>query len=144
MDLKTCTKCNEPKDPNEFNDKTPTRKQSWCKSCMSEYHSTRYLSHPTYKRDMLLCRKKHIEEARLFVINYLSTHPCVDCGEPDIIVLEFDHRGDKLRNLSRMVNNGNSLKTLQREIDKCVVRCANCHRRATAKQFNTFKFQATV
>jgi hypothetical protein len=34
-----------------------------------------------------------------------------------------------------------SLDALQKEIDKCVVRCANCHRRKTAKESGFWKFK---
>jgi hypothetical protein len=62
----------------------------------------------------------------------LSTHPCVDCREDDIIVLEFDHvRGSKRKELSRLVNAGASVASLLAEVEKCEVRCANCHRRVT-------------
>jgi hypothetical protein len=70
---------------------------------------------------------------RAFVSTYLATHPCVDCGEADPVVLEFDHvRGEKRMDVGRMATSvGVGLVTLQAEIDKCEVRCANCHRRKT-------------
>jgi hypothetical protein len=69
----------------------------------------------------------------LAVYEYLSAHPCVDCGEADPVVLEFDHvRGEKVRGIARMMSGTHSVKTIMAEIGKCDVRCANCHRRVTA------------
>lgn len=69
----------------------------------------------------------------------LLAHPCVDCGETDPVVLEFDHRSDKSDNIGSMLRHGTSTETMEREIAKCDVRCANCHRRKTAKQFGWWK-----
>lgn len=67
---------------------------------------------------------------RKFIFEFLLKNPCVDCGESDPVVLEFDHVvGKKHRNVSAMVINASSIKKIQEEIDKCEVRCANCHRR---------------
>ena len=67
--------------------------------------------------------------------NYLKTHPCVDCGEGNPVVLEFDHvRGAKKKELSRMWTTGYALETIKEEIEKCEVRCRNCHAIKTAKQ----------
>jgi hypothetical protein len=51
---------------------------------------------------------------------------CVDCGNEDPDVLEFDHVfGTKMRHVTGLVGGGRP--TLLREIAKCEVRCANCH-----------------
>jgi Zn ribbon nucleic-acid-binding protein len=72
------------------------------------------------------------DRIRAYISNYLKTNPCVDCGEANIIVLEFDHIGDdKDFNLSDAARKGVSMKKLNAEIAKCEVRCANCHRRKT-------------
>lgn len=66
---------------------------------------------------------------------YLDEHPCVDCGESDPIVLDFDHiRGTKTASVSYLLGSSMSWDRVQKEIDKCVVRCANCHRKKTAKE----------
>jgi hypothetical protein len=66
-----------------------------------------------------------------FVHGILARSSCTDCGERDMLVLEFDHVGVKRGQVSKMVFNV-SLATLEREIAECEVRCCNCHRRVTA------------
>jgi hypothetical protein len=71
---------------------------------------------------------------------YLRVHPCVDCGESDPLVLEFDHKDgvDKLETIAFLRARG-SRDELVAEIEKCEVRCSNCHQRRTAKQFGWTK-----
>jgi hypothetical protein len=71
------------------------------------------------------------ERIRVFINNYLKGNPCVDCGEADTIVLEFDHVAGKDFNISDATRKGVSMKRLKDEIAKCEVRCANCHRKKT-------------
>ena len=72
---------------------------------------------------------------REWIREYLREHPCVDCGETNLIVLEFDHvRGTKLFNMGEATSKGYSLKRVQAEVAKCEVRCANCHRQKTYKE----------
>lgn len=66
----------------------------------------------------------------LTVLNHLKTHPCVDCGESDLILLDFDHRNpeDKKGKVARLAADGVSQSRILDEIQKCDVRCAKCHR----------------
>lgn len=71
------------------------------------------------------------------VVKYLKDHPCVDCGEDDVIVLEFDHvRGEKVNHVSTMIHSTRSIEQIFDEIAKCEVVCANCHKRRTAMRGN--------
>ncbi|HUQ41396.1 MAG TPA: hypothetical protein VM052_02730 [Candidatus Limnocylindrales bacterium] len=66
----------------------------------------------------------------------MRTHPCIDCGETDSLLLDFDHRAgeEKLDDVSRLIGRRAS-SIVKTEIDKCDVRCVSCHRRKTAQQF---------
>ena len=80
----------------------------------------------------IIYKRKARKRNRVFVSNHLKEHPCVDCGEYNILVLEFDHvRGKKRKCVANLVGSAVSLATMQKEIDKCDVRCANCHRKKT-------------
>ena len=90
----------------------------------------------TYKAKARQHTKSQRTRLREFILDYLSRHPCLDCGETDPIVLEFDHRdpGTKRFAIADVVARGVSVTTISAEIAKCDVRCANCHRRRTHRQ----------
>lgn len=69
------------------------------------------------------------------MMEHLRTHPCTDCGEPDPVVLDFDHLPgtDKRFEIARAVNaSKRGWPSILSEIQKCEVVWANCHRRRTA------------
>jgi hypothetical protein len=67
-------------------------------------------------------------------MSYLKTHPCVDCGISDVVLLDFDHvRGKKRAGVCDLINRAARWETILTEIEKCEVVCANCHRKRTAK-----------
>jgi hypothetical protein len=72
----------------------------------------------------------------------LARSACIDCGESDSLVLEFDHVGTKRENVSRLAWSGSSLATIDAEIAKCEIRCANCHRRVTSARGGHFRSRA--
>jgi len=93
-----------------------------------------------YKAKSAKSKLVAIERNQRFLMCYLQTHPCVDCGVSDPFVLEFDHIRSKSNNVSQMALNACSLENIQREIAKCVVRCANCHRKKTRIEQNWLKW----
>jgi len=135
---KTCTNCLEEKPLDQFPFKNRLRgeRHGICKECTAKRSRELYYGNRESRIAQVAGkRRSYIDEARAFVIDYLSTHPCVDCGETDLVVLDFDHvKGQKVANISRMVYGGTSLSTIQREIEKCEVRCANCHKIKTEER----------
>ena len=80
-------------------------------------------------------QERHRQRNFCRVIEYLKDHPCADCGETDMVVLDFDHLPgtSKRFDVARAVSGSTrSWESIQAEIDKCDVVRANCHRRRTA------------
>ena len=77
-----------------------------------------------------------------YVVDYLLEHPCVDCGEKDIRVLEFDHLHSKKFGISTAIHQSYKLRDIKAEIAKCEVRCSNCHLKKTHKDQNSYKHKA--
>lgn len=94
-----------------------------------------YANHDYYRKHHTELTERKRREKSKKVFEYLLDHPCVDCGESDPIVLEFDHRDgeEKVRPVTLMVGQNLGLEKIFKEIEKCDARCANCHRRRTAK-----------
>ena len=83
------------------------------------------------------------ERNRKALLEYLLAHHCIDCGEKDIVLLEFDHkklRGRKNPCITSLIN-GSTWDVISKEITLCDIRCANCHTRKTAKQFNWWRLK---
>lgn len=76
------------------------------------------------------------------MVEYLQQRCCVDCGETDIIVLEFDHLRDKKANVATLMLRSVEWALIIEEIEKCEVVCANCHRRRTAQRANNYRHRA--
>jgi len=87
--------------------------------------------------------RKAASANRVLAYTHLGSNPCVDCGESDPVVLEFDHILPKHRDISLMWRTGFSSSALAAEIAKCVVRCGNCHRRKTAREQGLHEFKAS-
>ncbi len=132
-----CNRCHEEKDEEEFNwrFKALGTRQRTCRECQKAQKSDWYARNSdTHKANVYQNRTRTSNGVREFLYEFLSTHPCVICGETDIRVLEFDHvRGQKRAAIGTLLKNGFSIAVIQEEIDKCDVVCANCHKRKTYK-----------
>src|SRR6266446_5501601 len=137
MELKTCARCGTAKAITEFTFKNVRagRRHSYCRDCTREQVRLHYYSNQHYYVRKAIQRKSRvITEQREWVLSYLELHPCVDCGEADPRCLDFDHvRGKKRCDVSRMLGNY-GWEVIEKEIGKCEVRCANCHRKRTAER----------
>ena len=133
--MKTCYICGEQKPFEKFgkNSRTSDGLQIKCIECKREYERLNYLENVLQRQaQRKIIRTKSSVRNKNFVLDYLSKHPCVDCGNTNVIVLDFDHiNNDKEHNVSDMTHRGWSLNNLKKEIEKCEVRCANCHRIVT-------------
>jgi hypothetical protein len=138
--MQSCNRCGQQKEPGEFSDRG-AKKQPWCKECNRAYARQYYKdNNAKLKKDLYKLRLLRVAANKRYMIDYLASHSCIDCGEKDPVVLEFDHvRGVKKDVMSTLVTQGYSLKTIAAEIDKCEVVCANCHRRRTALRGGFYK-----
>lgn len=105
-----------------------------CKPCLAVARKLKYASDPAIREQRQKNYTAMRRRNRLIVWDYLLEHPCIDCGQADPMVLEFDHvdRSTKSYEISE-ASRGKSVKNLLAEMAKCVVRCANCHRKKTYK-----------
>jgi len=138
---KRCPKCTQELPAEMFSIRAPGKLTSYCKRCQRAYckeHYQRYVRKHNTRRNN--STQRYRSRNRVLLMEYLRTHPCVDCGEADQVVLELDHvRGAKSCEISVMVAAGRSWKRIEDELAKCVVRCANCHRRKTAIDLRWYK-----
>jgi len=145
--MKTCTRCGETKPLCQFppiRRSEPEKLQSWCRSCFAEAGARHYRNNIDRERARLYRNNsRRRAESQSSVLEFLLAHPCVDCGEEEVVVLQFDHLRDKKFDISAMISSGASWHRIEAEIAKCVVRCANCHHRKTAIERGYRKLKAT-
>ena len=77
-----------------------------------------------------------------YLLDFFVANPCVDCGESDPVVLEFDHLRDKAFDIGASLPY-RSWESILDEIAKCDVVCANCHRRRTARRAGHLRMRLT-
>ena len=133
-DLKHCTSCDSYKSFDDFHKNNQARdgRNSRCKPCRSAYVKANRPPYTGKSEAMKRAQKKSWERNQKFMGDYLATHPCVDCGNTDIRLLDFDHiTNDKQYGIGTMVSTTFSIARIEAEIAKCEVRCANCHRLKT-------------
>ncbi len=118
--------------------------QSNCKQCKSTAFRLYYVADRRAQlRRVQKNKKRYAVEVRDYIWAYLRTHHCLDCGESDARVLEFDHRCDKRCAVAVLTSGNYPVSSVSKEIAKCDVRCANCHARKTAISIDNWKQKRT-
>ena len=112
-----------------------------CREC-SKKRSKRYYSE-NQEHHCKVVRKRNVKrqkEAKDYIMSVFSGKKCMDCSTTDIRVFEFDHvHGKKFKHVSIMVSQGYSIEVIQKEIDKCEIVCANCHRIRTLERISSYR-----
>ena len=133
METKICTKCGKELPLTEFNfrDKSKGTYRAMCKECLhkrkNELYQTKYKER--YRDKLRDNKKKHRELIRQ-KIKELKSCGCAICGEKDECCLDFHHLYEKDFNIGNCRDI--TIDTLLKEIQKCIVLCANCHRKLHA------------
>ena len=136
---KYCPSCAQEKEIGAFgvNAARPDKLQSQCRECKKLTQDRWYKKNKARHIANVTKRRRQVETEIIdSMIAYLREHPCVDCGEDNPVVLEFDHvKGHKRNSICNMIRAGCSWEHIYEEMQKCEVRCCKCHRIKTAKQF---------
>ena len=135
--MRMCGRCGREKPESSFNWRRVEKGQrDNCRACRAAYKREHYRRNRQRYIDNASIRRARIHEVRMrWLVQYLAEHPCEDCGESDVVVLEFDHPEDveKRFDITRGLKDRNWQDVLD-EISRCDVVCANCHRRRTAER----------
>ncbi len=118
--------------------------QSHCKDCNRARSRAYYARNKAKHKGIVRANKKRYnKKTQNFLLDYLAAHPCIDCGTTNILVLEFDHmdRSEKLNNISSLLRLDVGPARMSAEVDKCEVRCANCHRVKTHQENNSYRYK---
>ena len=119
MDTKICSKCGKELPLTEYYSRGNGQLRAECMKCHSNYVKGKYQE-----------RKNLVNEIKLDV-------GCAKCGERRPYMLDFHHKDPSIKDttIARLTSNRNNIEDIQKEIDKCIVLCSNCHR-----EFHHFEF----
>ena len=138
----TCSNCETPL--TEENKAAGHSKQ--CKPCVAARQRAYYKANPEiynkHKGYVAKNDEKWKSRVTTYILNVLKeSNGCVDCGEDNLLVLEFDHREPNIKEygISKLRTKKIPWDLFVAEIDKCEVVCANCHRIRTAKTFGNWR-----
>ena len=143
--LRRCGRCRQFKPVTEFgwHRKHLGQWDTYCRPCRSAYGRDHYLANRQRYVDQAQKRKEELGLKRTrFLLEYFRAHPCVDCGETDSVVLEFDHLREKTFNIGSDLSR-RRWNSILAEMAKCEVVCANCHRRRTGRRRGSLRTRLT-
>jgi hypothetical protein len=132
MKTKTCTICKILKPIAEFDfTKSKPNGQSYCSACRRNWMQKHYKKHKReYKAKAIEAKRRRRE-----LINSLKARPCSDCKQSyPPYVMDFDHISNKSFNIGNNIDL--SKDKVLKEISKCDLVCANCHRLRTHKHLS--------
>jgi len=76
-------------------------------------------------------RQNSKEQLKEQCLNYLGGKICKRCNNRDMPICCYEfhhHKGCKEMEISKLISQKKPFDIVKKELDKCVVVCANCHR----------------
>ena len=140
---KRCCRCKALKDTSQFHRSAPRRDglQSYCRDCKRAIDREHNEKNP--RRNQGRTREYALRNLK-WVYEYLKTKQCewegCDVSDPDMLVFDHLNPDDKREHVSIMAHNSWGLKSIQEEVAKCRVLCANHHQKHTIQQFGYKKW----
>lgn len=136
--MKYCSKCETDKPDEDFHltGRAESKKlHSYCKDCRKIYDKEAKTKNFDRLSALKKARRAKYKAEIIELLYPILEKGCSSCDEKDIRVLEFNHVDEtgKLANIGEASRMGKEF--LLRELKKCVLLCANCHRRHTHIQF---------
>lgn len=136
--MKTCSRCklDRPLDAFHKNKSHQDGRQRYCKACRVDYSKEHYEKDKAPYKARTAARNKIYRKQIREWLNEQKDQPCADCKRIfHPFQMDFDHvRGEKLFDISQVPRYGKSKEMVQKEIDKCELVCACCHRLRTHKR----------
>jgi len=129
--MKTCSRCKTDKPLHHFHRSSRMKDglQSSCKSCMAEsYTRSRKAKQSHYQEVAKSRRQKNVDLMR----EWKEDRGCKACGESFGPCLELHHLDPNKKEGDPSSFTYASFEKFLNEAEKCVVLCANCHRKVHA------------
>jgi len=127
---KQCSVCRKDKDVESFPFKYKAKgiRHYTCREC---WVVIRKASYEANKQSTFDRNKKNSQKTRAWYLEYKLKLNCERCPEKHPACLDFHHTNplEKDNDVASMIHGNHSIAALKREIAKCVVLCANCHRK---------------
>lgn len=129
METKKCTKCGKilPVEMFRWRNQSKGQRRAQCKICQSLQDKKYYKNSNERQAQVKQNTLSYIERNAKYIEERRSVG-CQKCGEQRPYLLDFHHVNPAEKEYTIHEMRGYSLERLQKELDKCVVLCANCHR----------------
>ena len=137
LSMKRCPACGLEKPRQAFSVNRAHRDglQTYCIECSREYLRQHYRRHGDKYRVRAANRNKQHRAVLRRIFQEAKAQPCTDCGRRyPPYVMDFDHTDPETKRFTIGRDSWRTLIEVRREIAKCEVVCANCHRIRTHRR----------
>lgn len=132
--MKTCSICKTEKTLDSFNKNRAKSDglNTICRECSQKKSREYYSINGDYHKKAVFARNKRVKNEIKAKLEELKSVGCSKCNEKDTCCLDYHHLNEKNDGIAIMVNSGKSWEAILEEISKCILVCANCHRKIHA------------